>query len=268
MAGLRFRASAALAVLTFISNCAPTGAHAYFKQYHFYVTYTLGDFCGLNDAEVIAWADYYTDVYPGCSPGVHPGEWTDPAKIGDRRIFHFRTSEPKGEVIRASKEARALLDEILSSKENDPVHFGISLHPFQDSWAHEGFGPVIGHTLHGTKPDLPHNDVPKAMQMAEATWIALDQWSVRTKGAPCALGWTTVAQLIESLSTKRLRDGEAIEAFWAGEVKDFAKRELHPDDLNESEHQPRFVARVAELKKKYGEPQDKSKRIATSVFEQ
>jgi hypothetical protein len=265
MAGSRFRLPAVFAVLVLFSILAPTGAHAYFKQYHFYVTYTLGYFCGLPEAEVIAWADYYTDVYPGCSPGVHPGEWTDPAKIGDRRIFHFRTSEPKGEVSRGSKEARQLLDDFLASTSNDAVSFGLSLHPFQDSWAHEGFGPVIGHTLHGTKPDLPHNDVPKAMQMAEATWMALDQWSVRTRAAPCALGWTTVAPLIETLSSKRLRNGEAIEAFWAVQVKDFGKREIHPDDLNESEHQPRFVDHVAELKKKYGEPEKTTRTTTTTA---
>lgn len=226
-------------------------AHAYQRQYHYYLTYLLADFCGLTDADVIAWADHTTDVYPGCSPGAGPQEWLNPSKITDRRIFHFPVVKRSREVVRDSANARQLLDAAFGESTPDSVFFGLALHPYQDSWSHEGYGPVFGHATHGTRPDLPYLDLPRAIEMAEATWKTLDRWSVRTSGSACKISWSKIAPLIESLSAKRLTNGGALASFWREQIQMLTGQDRTPEDLNPTEHKSHFIKLVAAIKKKF-----------------
>src|SRR5262249_54061775 len=50
---------------------------------------------------------------------------------------------------------------------------GTFLHAEQDSFSHEGFGPVLGHASALTKPDKTYNDVPKANRLAAETYNRL-----------------------------------------------------------------------------------------------
>src|SRR5262249_11955027 len=149
--------------------------------------------CGLADAAVIAWSDYETDRYDGSDPGATAKELFEPSKIVNRRISHFPIDVPgNGRVIRDSAAAQAAIKDALQARVADPISFAIGLHVFQDSWSHEGFTPRWGHLIEGQKPDFPYHDVPRALEMEQASWGMLEAWSRKTTGHGCVKTWPEI----------------------------------------------------------------------------
>jgi len=127
---------------------------------HFYVTFLLACRAGidLDTAELIAWADQYTDE---CMETGHAyaletqtTRW-DKARESQFQVttlipFHFvpgDLSNDFGEVLlkndkdwlveAGSNRAGSLVAKAINDK--DPVRLGVALHAFQDTWSHQGF---------------------------------------------------------------------------------------------------------------------------------
>jgi len=77
------------------------------------------------------------------------------------RDYHF-TSQSRRDELWAAFE---------SSKSFEAL--GAFLHAQQDSFAHAGYGPSIGHIANGHGPDKTSNDPDKAGQMAATTYVKL-----------------------------------------------------------------------------------------------
>lgn len=227
---------------------SPIHAHAYKAAYHFYLTYALGYLCGLPDTNLIAWAVRYVDIDPRSSPGVRGTEIFRLSKIGDRKIFHFPIDDASDEVAPESAPARSILDAALKAEEIDPVWFGIGLHPFQDSWPHEGYGPVFGHAIRGTKPDYPGDDVPRALRMAEATWRMLNLWSERTTGSPCQLEWSLAEGVVKTLTGPRFSDTTSLAKHLRSQMEILIGMDVAANALDDSTHVDHFLDLIARIK--------------------
>jgi RHS repeat-associated protein len=87
------------------------------------------------------------------------------APIGEgteiRRLYHFTTKERR-DVMQKEFETSKNLDKL-----------GAFLHAEQDSFAHDGYGPRLGHASALTAPDKTYNDIPKADRMAKDTFSIL-----------------------------------------------------------------------------------------------
>jgi len=118
------------------------------KDVHFYLTYALARNVGIsdNDAEVIAWADQYTDDLTEAD--LH-GIQTQSAIVGnwaDRQVqmsvlvpFHFIPGNDETHpwmTTRNNPKARKL---VRLAVRNNLFQFGIALHGLQDTFSHEKF---------------------------------------------------------------------------------------------------------------------------------
>lgn len=79
-----------------------------------------------------------------------------------RRLYHGFEADRAG--LEQSALAAGSLEEL-----------GARLHPFQDSFSHEGFGATFGHLAAGHKPDILSNDPAKAVGAAMGTYGILSQ---------------------------------------------------------------------------------------------
>jgi uncharacterized protein RhaS with RHS repeats len=179
-------------------------AGLYDDDVHFYMTYYIGLALGLGGVKsdlkregikqvsaafVIAWADNYTDFNPQTEPGANEER---------NRRFHFRTS---GKVIEKPGEDEAKDVAVAAMKAKDLLLLGIGLHPYQDSWSHEKYGPARGHLfapggVHN--PDDPSRDVAKAMKMAKATYDLLEEFrKTHYKDVEGKLNWDKIKTKIE-----------------------------------------------------------------------
>jgi hypothetical protein len=211
---------------------------------HRNATFLLASWCGLNDprelypegvtqAFMIAWADYNVDKYSLSDPGAHVVSAVDPERIKNRRIFHFPVPrgdrytrrlnylDPYTHQPRVNETAQYVvnlaLNQVKQGKAN-PFLFGVGLHVLQDSYAHEGYPIVEGHALGGTAPDYPITDPAKAVEMAKATYDALNQWSLANRGAAggCKMAWADVEQRITPLMQMQTPDDATLEQVFHG----------------------------------------------------
>ena len=117
------------------------------KDVHFYVTYALARKAALpvGDAEVLAWADQYTDDLT--EPDLH-GIQTHAAMAGnwaDRQVqlsvlvpFHFVPgTDAEHPWMTTAGSERAL--KLVRLAKGNLLQLGIALHAFQDTFSHEGF---------------------------------------------------------------------------------------------------------------------------------
>jgi hypothetical protein len=220
-----------LAVAT--GSLSSSSVWAYKKEYHFYVTYMLANWCGLDQipgdyvspdfpvaekgqAFEMALSNFSTDSYEETDAGANVSEWFDISKEADRRLYHFPIDQGQSAVTRGSAAAMAVMNQALDKANAgtvDPTLAGVSLHTFQDSFSHETYGALFGHML-TTKPDYPQYDVQKAMEMAEGTWIWLDKWSTAVRKTPCSKSWQTISSLIENWSGEHVADGTELATNW------------------------------------------------------
>jgi hypothetical protein len=168
---------------------------------------------------VIAWADAFTDVH----------SWTEPLQLGlplqagtlcgaltwswggflvgfsagndeateARRFFHFPLDRGSTRVKRNSVASRKIVS--AGIKDKDLMLTGIGLHTYQDSWAHEGFGPGIGHLFQGHEPDWPWKNIDKSMEMAEATYDRLAEYMKANHDSNPLKSWDDVKATVKSL---------------------------------------------------------------------
>ena len=73
-----------------------------------------------------------------------------------------------------SDSSRGPLDEGI--RLGDPMHIGIGLHTYQDSWSHEGYGGFWGHWW-TSEPDEPWHNIRSAERMAKATYEKLAEYT-------------------------------------------------------------------------------------------
>jgi RHS repeat-associated protein len=128
----------------------------YEEDVHRDLTYSLALAAGISDSSAsrIASADQGVDDNPATSP--FKGQEA-------RALWHF--TDP------AQREF--LWDEF--SEHSTPENLGKFLHPEQDSYSHEGFGPILGQATYWpvwdqTAPDKTYNDPEKADRMAQDTF--------------------------------------------------------------------------------------------------
>jgi RHS repeat-associated protein len=146
----------------------PTGL--YDEDVHFYFTYYLATYLGLDGpsgfttggrsvsiAYIIAWMDEYVDQ----------DSTTGPFSGQDARTrFHF--VGPNGTTDRDDPRVSGAVD--AAAARQDFALLGILLHTYQDSYAHEGYGPRVGHLFAGHDPDRPYRDEAKAKSMAHSVF--------------------------------------------------------------------------------------------------
>ena len=121
------------------------------KDTHFYLTYALARRVGIgtDDAEIIAWADQYTDdMTENTAEDDKYGIQTQCGKLDnweDRQIqltvlipFHFLPGfDPVDRWKTESDNPRAR--ELVGLAQNNLYRLGIALHAYQDTFSHEGF---------------------------------------------------------------------------------------------------------------------------------
>ena len=144
----------------------PTGK--YDVDVHLYLTQYLAGKAGFNkqEAHIIAAADQGVDENPA----------TNPMKLRKDMFsvlaeWHFPVDHYKDKTKRNNEPARKKVDAAIKDVDNSTLEdFGKALHTFQDSYAHEGYGPIYGHILAGHDPDKTFKDVDKAMEMSHETY--------------------------------------------------------------------------------------------------
>ena len=233
--------------------CSATPSHAFKTGYHFYMTYAIGHWCGLqekpsatgnfgdtNEAYAIAWGNASTDTFKETDAGANPDEWLDPSKAETRLIYHFAV--PRGmynqRVKRGSKDAWLTVEDSISNlapASKDPLApmlVGIGLHTLQDSWAHEGYSPEWGHWTQ--EPDFPSTNVGKSLEAAAATWDALNRWKLKKYGKGCDVAYKDLAGLLETWCQKPLNSGESVAQYWRKNLEALAQKPVPADKFDDN----------------------------------
>jgi RHS repeat-associated protein len=129
----------------------------YEHDVHHDLTYVLAYAAGYSEAQsqTIASADQGID-----SPNSRTNPWNGYGFLGygARKDWHFTNADRRNELL---------------SQVDDEVSLGQYLHPFQDSYAHAGFGALFGHFFAGHGPDKTYTDPGKADTMSIGTYSAL-----------------------------------------------------------------------------------------------
>jgi RHS repeat-associated protein len=206
----------------------------YEDDVHFYMTYYLARAVGIcpMDAELMATAATMVDKNPRTGPF---------GSIAISRLLHF-PSLPGQKVVAGSKEAAKLLDDAINADVMDPVRFGVGLHPFEDSWSHEGYEAIQGHLKAGKAPDYPYTDVKRAMAMAQAVYKKMQDWKAKFCPGKPVLPWSEIAKKLERLFSlkgdKAANDLDTRIRNWQAQIKDDFKTDVgyHPS----YEMDPRF----------------------------
>lgn len=163
-----------------VNRVDPSGL--YEIDVHYYLTYFLAIKSGCfneNQARLIADADQGTDENPDTLPGLGV---TDKQRQQNRDYHALHPGSYEG---RSSPE---LWSEAMRGNTNY-VGLGRYLHNLQDTFSHAGFqSDVIGHVRVLHYYDKTASDVPRAMRMAGATWIALNNYA-KARGCGCQGKW-------------------------------------------------------------------------------
>jgi hypothetical protein len=230
--------------------CAPQ-ASAYETGIHYYLTYLLGHWCGLDsDADTIALADYSVDIFTQTNAGSRYNQWLDPEKESTRRIFHFAVPKDSHENVKrgsttAWETAEFAVTEASSANVN-PILLGIGIHTLQDSYSHEGFGPVLGHFTQA--PDLPDNDPEKMVEAAEATWIAMQNWSEKVYGKTCAIPFQELAPQLESWAELSLDSAAKITTAWEAIAEKIEGHPVLPTEILDPAYRTAFKATANQVR--------------------
>jgi len=130
----------------------------YEENFHYGWTYFLAKQAGFTEEEARTIAKADNDMDHGK---------TSPLRIGsageeNRRLYHGFEAD-RSQARNASLSA------------NDLITLGQTLHHFQDTFSHEGFGTGTGHFWSGHGPDILSNDVSKAVDAALQTFEILSK---------------------------------------------------------------------------------------------
>ncbi len=126
----------------------------YQRNFHYGWTYMLARQAGFSEEEArtIAQADNDRDS----------GDTNPFASAENRRQYHGFGAN------RGSARDAAM-------NSSDLVTLGQTLHNFQDTFSHEGYGATFGHLFAGHAPDILSNDVNKAVEAARQTFEILNK---------------------------------------------------------------------------------------------
>ena len=146
---------------------------------------------GRGEAEAIARANQGVDEESGASP-FRPSDFAR----------HFGSRE---KAVERAKAARS------------PAEIGAALHSVQDSYSHQGYRWPFGHghlNVISRSPDDPWRDVPKAMEMAEASFELLggDPKELDREFLEVVFGTESRDERIEMLKDAVRRQGVGIPA--------------------------------------------------------
>lgn len=175
-----------LNLYTYVSN-SPLNAVDPFGLYeedvHRDLTFCLARRAGYSDtaARRTAAADQGTDDNPATSP--YAGREA-------RRDWHFTTEARRTELWKRALDGN--LDVL-----------GQYLHALQDSYSHEGTGPLIGHLDFGHAPDRTYNNPEKANRMARDTYNRLRQYLEVTTGQSVPDHWDQLRGQVDQFNRAR-----------------------------------------------------------------
>lgn len=162
----------------------------YGQDVHFYFNYYLARHLGLtgnsgyfddkgnplSDAYIIAWMAQHVDddAVSGPFEGVNA-----------RSRFHFPDPDNGSGVIENDPNVRDRLRRY--SLLGDAARFGVYLHIYQDTYAHQGWGDAWGHAKGGHKPDIPHQHraSDRDKRMAKQVYLRMEALA-RAKGVDCS----------------------------------------------------------------------------------
>jgi hypothetical protein len=155
-------------------------------------------FVGRSDAFWIAWACQYVDENPTTGP-LSPSVLVDNSQLYK---YHFRAAN--GEMVKRGSDIakQPALDAVNT---HNLMLLGIGLHALQDSYSHEGYAPPLGHAQEGYGghyPDYPWSDVPKALQMAKATYDVLADYYKKWTGKTPKTAFGQIEPTIKRLFDK------------------------------------------------------------------
>jgi RHS repeat-associated protein len=137
-----------------------------------------------------------------------------------RRDYHFTTEERRNELWNAF----SIGGEAAAIDATDPAFWdphgthnyrakaidglGVYMHPEQDSFAHAGYGPRLGHLLAGHAPDKTYNNVKKADAMALDSYNRLTQAGsiLKTSSLPVAFNGYIAAQVHSFNGARNMSD--------------------------------------------------------------
>ena len=178
---------------------------------HYYLTYFLALKTGcFSDAKAraIAQADQATDENEKTSPGFG---WSAAQREKNRKYHDLQSGNYEGQV------APDLLRDA-----TDDAGEGTLLHFTQDSFSHAGYeSDVYGHLFGLHYYDKTASDVPRALRMAGATWIALNDYAEKTCG--CRGKWDPSwwQQVVEFSSAQAANFGALETIDSKGELENF-----------------------------------------------
>lgn len=149
-----------------------TPANAYDRDVHYYVNLLMALDRGfsLPEAVELATLAQYTDDAPQSGPTKAASAAAD----HQRRTYHFPCDSGyfAEKTRRDSPFARHQVNQAL--RENDRIKLAVAIHVYADSWSHESYGDVFGHTSAIFNPDRVHRNVDKFMEMYRSVQTILD----------------------------------------------------------------------------------------------
>jgi len=159
----------------------------YEEDVHYYLTQALAEAAGFtqSQAAMIATGNQMTDETPGMSPY---------SSIEARRNYHFTTEGQRQNLWNDFAESATGV----ASEETTLGRLGVFMHAQQDSYSHEGYGPVLGHGMAGHAPDKTYNNPEKADRMA------LDSFNRLTTAATVLFNNQKISFLYKPLDQKVL----------------------------------------------------------------
>ena len=166
-----------------VAKVDPSGR--YEVDVHLYLTTALAQAAGVSRsvAERIGASDYGVDGDPARGPY---------ADRFARRDFHFTDAQRRMQ----------LWDEFQAG--GTPEQLGVFFHAEQDAYAHEGFGPRMGHLFAGHRPDQTFAAPLKADAMARDTYERLVAAAARLGGPTrTAVPWEKVSPFVARFNRAR-----------------------------------------------------------------
>jgi hypothetical protein len=112
-------------------------------------------------------------------------------RTGPRSRFHFPDPDNGGGVIENDPNVRDRLRRY--SLLGDAGRFGVYLHIYQDTYAHQGWGDVWGHLFGGHTPDIPyrHQASDRDKRMAKQVYLRMEALAKAKGVGKCCKDWSS-----------------------------------------------------------------------------
>ncbi len=161
------------------------------KDFHFYLTYALARKAGfkVSDAEVIAWADQYTDeltagktekdgyeIQTQCDKTENWGE--KQIQLSVLVPFHFLPGNDASHPWMTTPNSKRSQDLVKAGMANSLIQFGIALHMFQDTFSHQNFSGwreglnscFPWYYIESALPNIGHAEMQAVPDVINYTW--------------------------------------------------------------------------------------------------